>query len=104
MKLESKNFHIKKYGGLELKSGSVVITGLLVFFVWLFLLRFVFRGSAQRYPEKSSPSAEVKKEEWPLSGLNLLLARCLWDAMRQPSWMSLIANKIQAKLAAIKVS
>lgn len=46
---------------------------------------------------------EKGKQQWPLSGLNLLLARCLWDAMRQQSWISMVANKIQAKLAAIKV-
>ena len=62
-------------------------------------------GGAVGVPVLKAQVEQTKKAEaWPLSGVNLLLARCLWDAMRQQSWISMVANKIQAKLAAIKVS
>ena len=65
-------------------------------------------GGAVGVPVLKAQVEQTKKEAgagaWPLSGVNLLLARCLWDAMRQESWISMVANKIQAKLAAIKVS
>ena len=41
--------------------------------------------------------------EWPLTSLNMLIARLVWDAMRQKRWLSFVANKIQNKLATIKV-
>ena len=44
-----------------------------------------------------------REGEQPLTGLNVLLGRLYWGMARKERWIALVANKIQAKLATIKV-